>query len=101
MLSHSYENGLVRPVAFASRSLPKAEKDYSQLDREALAIVFGIKFPSICVWSQICVRNGPSAVSIYFWVEKEYTDNGCEQRTALGGVPFRIQFRHQGYCRGR
>lgn len=32
-----------RPVAFASRSLSKAEKNYSQLDREGLALVFGVK----------------------------------------------------------
>ncbi|UYV65621.1 K02A2.6-like [Cordylochernes scorpioides] len=30
------------PIAFASRSLTDAEQNYSQLDREALAIVFGV-----------------------------------------------------------
>ena len=30
------------PISFASRSLTQAEQNYSQLDREALAIVFSV-----------------------------------------------------------
>ena len=43
MLSHVMEDGSEKPVAFASHSLAPAEKKYSQLDKEALAIVFGVK----------------------------------------------------------
>ena len=31
------------PIAFASRSLAPAEKNYSQLDKEALANIFAVK----------------------------------------------------------
>ena len=37
------EDGTEQPIAFASRSLSQAERKYSQLDKEALAIVFGVK----------------------------------------------------------
>lgn len=40
VLSHTI-NEVEKPIAFASRSLTVAEQNYSQLDREALAIVFG------------------------------------------------------------
>jgi transposase InsO family protein len=36
-------NGQRRPVAYASRSLNKHEQGYSQLDKEGLAVVFGLK----------------------------------------------------------
>lgn len=41
ILSHCVE-GNERPIAYASRSLTQAEMNYSQLDREALAIIFGV-----------------------------------------------------------
>ena len=36
------EDGSDKPIAFASQSLSPAEKGYAQLDKEALAIVFGV-----------------------------------------------------------
>ena len=43
VLSHQMLDGTERPIAFASRSLTKAEQNYSQIEREALSIVWGIK----------------------------------------------------------
>ena len=43
VISHVLPNGVERPVAFASRSLSKSERNYSQIDKEALALVFGVQ----------------------------------------------------------
>ncbi|XP_062501692.1 uncharacterized protein K02A2.6-like [Corticium candelabrum] len=43
VLSHQYPDGGERPIAYASRSLTKAEQGYAQIDREALSVVFGVK----------------------------------------------------------
>lgn len=37
-------NGTERPIAFRSRTLTKPGKNYSQLEKEALALIFGVKF---------------------------------------------------------
>ena len=43
VLAHRQSDGTDKPIAYTSRSLAPAEKRYSQLDKEALAIVFGVK----------------------------------------------------------
>ncbi|KAK6169531.1 hypothetical protein SNE40_020570 [Patella caerulea] len=42
VLSHQMKDGSDKPVAYASRSLAPAEKNYAHIDREGLAIMFGL-----------------------------------------------------------
>ena len=43
VISHTLPSGEERPIAFASRSLSKCEQNYSQVEKEALSLIFGIK----------------------------------------------------------
>jgi len=42
-LSHCFPEGVERPIVFASRTLAPTEFQYVHLDKEALAIIFGLK----------------------------------------------------------
>ena len=43
VISHVYPNGNEHPIAFASQTLTKIKKNYAQLEKETLALIFGVK----------------------------------------------------------
>ena len=42
ILSHVMEDGRERPIAYAPRTLSSSKKNYAQIEREALSIIFGL-----------------------------------------------------------
>ena len=42
VISHIMDDGEKHPITFASRTLTKSERNYSQIEKEVLALIFGV-----------------------------------------------------------
>ncbi len=71
VLSHVMEDGQERPIAYTSRTLNVAEKRYSQLDKEALAIISGVKkFHNFLFGRQFTIQSDHQPLSYLFNEQK-------------------------------
>ena len=58
VLAHKMEDSSEKPIAFSSRTLAPAERNYSQLEKEGLAIVYGVKkFHCYLYWHHFTIRS--------------------------------------------
>ncbi|KAI5734849.1 hypothetical protein M8J77_011199 [Diaphorina citri] len=96
LLQHD-ENGNEKPVAFASRRLNKAEENYSQVDKEALSIIFGVKKFDQHLWGQkFKIRSDCKALVSIFGSKHGFPQMAASrlQRYAvfLSGYNFAIEY---------
>ena len=99
VLSHITATGEERPVAFASRTLMVTEQKYSQIDKEALALVWGIKkFNQYLFGSHFTLITDHQPLTVIFRPDKgiSITTAARLQRYAmfLAGYDFEIKYRN-------
>jgi hypothetical protein len=65
--SHQMPNGDERPIAYASRSPSPAERNYSSIDKEAIAIIWGIKHFNVYLYGRqfVIVTDHQPLISIF------------------------------------
>ena len=67
VLSHIIDDGQERPIAYASRTLTAAEKNYSQLEKEALGVVFAVnKFHNYLYGREFIIESDHRPLSFIF-----------------------------------
>ena len=98
VLSHRMPDGMERPVCFTSRTLTKAEQNYSHLDKEALAIVFGVrKYHQYLYGRPFEIKTDHKPLTYIFHEFKEIPpmSSGRVQRWALllSAYDYRIRYR--------
>ena len=101
VMSHVMDDGSERPIAFASRSLTKAEKNYAQIDKEALSLVWGVKrFNQYLFGREFTLITDHQPLMSIFSPQKgvPVTAAARMQRWALflGGHQYKIEFRRTG-----
>ena len=67
VLSHRLEDGSDRPIAYASRTLATAERNYLQLEKEGLAVVWGVvKFKQFLLGRQFVILSDHKPLQYLF-----------------------------------
>lgn len=94
---HRMPDNTLRPIYNASRSLTAAEKNYSQIEKEALAIIFGIqKFHKYIFGRQFTIHTDHKPLLAIFGSKSGIPVNSANrlQRwgTILLGYDFKIQY---------
>ena len=98
VLSHIMEDGQERPVAYASRTLTSAEKNYSQLEKEGLAIIFGVKkFHNYLFGRKFSIESDHQPLSYLFNETKGISQTASSriQRWALTLSAYQYSIRHK------
>ena len=98
VLAHKFADGSERPIAFASRTLATAEKKYSQLEKEGLAIVFAVKkFHQYLSGRHFTIYSDHQPLKYLFGESKQVPVMAASriQRWALtlGAYDYKIQYR--------
>ena len=97
-MSHVMEDGKERPVAYASRTLTPAEKNYSQIEKEGLAIIFGVKkFHNFLFGRHFSIESDHQPLSYLFSETKGVSQTASSriQRWALTLGAYHYNIRHK------
>lgn len=98
VLAHVMDDGVERPVMMASRTMQPHERRYGQIDKEALAIIFGLtKFHEFLAGRDFCIITDHKPLVGLFNPEKPIPDQISPRMLRwslkLGCYQYKIKYR--------
>ena len=97
VLSQVY-SGEEKPVAYASRTLTKAERNYSQLEKEGLALLFGVKKFHVYLFGRnftLCTDHKPLQSLLNESKPIPCTASACIQRWVLALASYEYMIKYK------
>ncbi|XP_046420699.1 uncharacterized protein K02A2.6-like [Neodiprion fabricii] len=97
VLAYRDEEGNDRPICFASRTLTSTERNYTHLDKEGLAIIFGVrKYFEYLYGHKFILQTDSAALARIFDPSKVIPEIAAArlQRWALFLAPFEYTIKH-------
>lgn len=91
-LQQEDSNGALRPLSYFSRQLKGAELNYSTVEREALAIVFGLRFNRTIIQGYPVVIHTDHKPLRYLFQNKEGSDRLARWRMAIADYDIRVEY---------
>jgi len=86
MWSRKYPDGTDRPIAYASRTLSASKRNYAQIEKEGLALIYGAKKFHKYVYGQKFTQ----ATDNYTWFKEKSFNIGCGLSLKMGYFPYGV-----------
>ena len=94
-LFHRYPHGSERPIANVSKTLSKSQRNYSQIQKEALAIIFALKkILPVSIWQKIHLGDGPQTIDCNVRSVQRDPESSRESSCSVGVVFELVRVRH-------